>query len=275
MNEVFRLADLFQRFFTGMVLELIKDHSGKKGLWVAEKGHGEKVSELDMALDGAIAAFFRRHLPETLVVSEEGFVGEFPDSDFVMVDPLDGTHNFLMGLPLFGSMLVWVHEGKPISSMVFLPAKQLLSGNGFHFTARGHGAWQYGPGGWERIFVSNLATLEKARLLVDGPSNVFDRHALVRKIKPRVARWRAPGASCWAGTLVATGGMVPEGADCIVSIGSKPWDNLPIALLVEEAGGKVTDLGGRPYDLQNCSELVFSNGILHEEILRERKEEVL
>lgn len=223
-----------------------------------------------MVLDSAIAAFFRKHLPETLLVSEEGFRGEFPDPDFVMVDPLDGTHNFLMGLPIFGSMLVWVHEGKSISSMVFLPAKQLLSGNGFHFAARGHGAWQHSSRGWERIFVSDCPALEKARLLVDGPSNVSDRHALVQKIKPRAARWRAPGA-CWAGALVATGGMLPEGADCLISIGSKPWDNLPIALLVEEAGGKVTDLDGRPCDLRNCSELVFSNGILHEEILRERK----
>lgn len=266
MDKVFEQAELFRHLFTETIQNLVRESFGKRDLWVREKSQGERVSELDMVLNEAIADFFRVHLPGIPLVSEEGFTGVFPDSNFVLCDPLDGTHNRLMGLPTFGLMFVWIQNRRPVSSMVFLPAKQLLSGNGFHFAARGHGAWQHGFGGWERLHVSDCAALEKARLLIDGPSNVSDRHPFVQKVKPRVARWRAPGA-CWAGVLIATGGLLPEGADFLVSVGSKPWDNLPIALLVEEAGGRVTGLDGNPYDLGNCSELVFSNGTLHETIL--------
>ena len=204
-------------------------------------------------------------------MSEETFDGEFPASDFVLIDPLDGTHNLLMGLPTFGSMLVWIQHGKPICSIVYLPVKQLLSGNGFHIAYRRQGAWQYGKSGkWKRLSVSRCAVLEKARLLIDGPSNIANQHPFIQRMKSRVERWRAPGA-CWSGTLVATGGILPEGADFLLSVGNKPWDNLPPALLVEEAGGRVTDPEGNPYDLENCTELIFSNGILHEAILHERR----
>lgn len=63
------------------------------------------------------------------------------------------------------------------------------------------------------------------------------------------------------------GGLLPVGADLLISVENKPFDNLPIALLVEEAGGRVTDFKGRPWSLTNYESLLFSNGKVHDAAL--------
>jgi len=235
---------------------------------VKTKEGGSLVSALDWELNDKINRFLKK-IASYPVISEETITGSWPppQEDFWLIDPLDGTHNFLAGLPIFGTMIVLVQNSRPTFSAIFLPAKEILSGNGFYWAAKGGKAWQLQGNKKTRITVSKTRGLATAFLLIEGSAKRALKSLLIRKAIGVAQRVRDSLSFCWSTTSVASGGNHRHSADALISYKNKPWDNLPGCLLVEEASGKVTDYAGRPWSLENCSSLIFSNGRLHNEIL--------
>lgn len=258
------IAELYH-FFVGLL-----DIFFMKGpqLSIAAKDSGELVSSVDKAVEKQLLAFLSQHYPGFDLVSEESCSHWPPrQGDFCVVDPVDGTHNLVMGATMFGSMFAVFADGEPVRAGIFLPLRHLANQGGLLVAARGRGAFEiFGNGSKpQRLQVSSQSSLKKAAVLFEAPQR--RRAGLIfRRTVPKVVRTRQFGSAACSAALVAAGGTVSRGADALILIAIKPWDLWPAALLVTEAGGKATDLDDKALDLQSQSALL-SNGRLHRRLI--------
>ncbi len=174
-----------------------------------------------------------------------------------VIDPIDATHNFIRGVPLFGTLIGIEHEGELQVGVISAPA---LGERWYAY--RGGGAWHRGPLGERRIGVSRVAALEDAQLVYGSR-----RDAVASGLMPGFdalidACWRERGfGDFWGYALVAEGA-----AEAMLEVDMKVWDLAGPLVVIEEAGGRVTDVNGeRRYDAPS---FVGSNGLLHDEVLR-------
>lgn len=255
---------LWQECFERIHNDLFLTPQPQKKYQIFEKKEGELLSDLDLILQDRVLDFLADHFPFAYVVSEEGNTSWPPEHPlFWLVDPLDGSHNNLLGVPLFGIMIAYIMYGRVEFSAFYLPYEPVGEKGGFYFAARGEGAWRMGKG-LERLQVSKATDLSKAMLLLEGKSKSLIASEKVRKLASSAVRFRNGLSASWASVVLASSNLRLVSADLLLALDNKPWDNLPGCLLVEEAGGRVTDLSGNPYSLENCSTLLYSNGILHD-----------
>lgn len=216
------------------------------------KADGSLVSVADHGSDERIVKALRRAFPDDGILSEERAEISGTSGYRWLLDPLDGTHNFLAGLPLFGIVLALEKEGSPVLSVLMFPLLDEL------FVAEaGKGARKNG----KRIHVSQIAALKETMVLVDGSTKVV-AGAVARDAKALLAgdnRFRFLGNGAFSLTRVATG-SVPA---AVLQTG-KPWDIVAPSLLVTEAGGRVTAFSTPGVPEQG---LLASNGLVHDEVL--------
>jgi histidinol-phosphatase len=172
------------------------------------------------------------------------------------IDPIDGTHNFIRGVPLFGTLIGVEHEGELQVGVISAPAMRER-----WYAYRGGGAWNAGLDGVRQIRTSRVAAIEDAQLLYgSGRDNMAS--GLMPGFDSLIAScWRERGfGDFWGYALVAEGA-----AEAMLETGMKPWDLAGPMVVIEEAGGRVTDVNGeRRIDAPS---FVGSNGHLHDEIL--------
>lgn len=262
------LADTFE-MFSDELAGLFVDNFRRSDQQFSEKGErGELVSSFDRQLDERFFGFLAKHFPDAHVVSEETPAAWPPgEEDTWLIDPLDGTHNFLAGFPLCGAMAVLIRRRVVVCTAIFLPLERALGRSGLYIAGRGFGAWQWQTPKPIQLAVSRQADIAKAFLLLEGPTKALAASPAVARLITATRRSRSRLSACLSAVSVARGGLVPAGVDLLVSVGNQPWDNLPAALLVEEAGGKVTDHDGNPWSVENYRDLICSNGLLHQATL--------
>ncbi|MGE4157966.1 MAG: inositol monophosphatase [Planctomycetota bacterium] len=239
--------------------KLLMSYTGR-ALQAEAKSTGNFVSQADRASEDLIRQRLLRDFPNSHVLGEEG--GETPGSSGLtwIVDPLDGTNNFLHGVPHWAVSIGATYKGIPVVGVIHHPPMGEL------FSARlGDGADLNG----RRIRVSGVRRFPEA-LLATGFS--YDEgEALRRSIKMFQAfqdhgqTLRRPGAAALDLAYVAAGRF-----DGYWESGLKPWDCAAGIVLVKEAGGTVSDYAGRPYEIGD-NDILVSNGALHEEMLRRLK----
>jgi histidinol-phosphatase len=177
------------------------------------------------------------------------------------VDPIDGTHNFLRGVPLFATLLAAEREGELQVGVISAPALRQR-----WYAWRSGGAWALGgageadPGAPRRIEVSRVGELADAQVLYASATSIeaSGRAPGFRSLLGDAWRERGFG-DFWGYSLVAEGA-----AEAMVEVDLWPWDAAAPMILVEEAGGRVTDLEGRR-SFEGGSFLA-TNGRLHETI---------
>jgi myo-inositol-1(or 4)-monophosphatase len=206
---------------------------------IQSKGRNDYVTEIDQAAERDIIETIRRLHPDHAFLAEES--GASGDSDVVwIIDPLDGTTNFMHGFPTFAVSIAAQVRGRVEHAVVFDPMRQEL------FTAsRGDGAQLDG----RRIRVSKQITLEGALIATGFPfradSPWLDEYlAMLKAIMTRAAGIRRPGAAALDLAYVAAGRV-----DGFWEMGLKPWDTAAGTLLITEAGGRVGTLTGDEYKL--------------------------
>ncbi|MGQ0722366.1 MAG: inositol monophosphatase family protein [Candidatus Eiseniibacteriota bacterium] len=212
-----------------------------KAFEVRHKGDVDLVTQADRASEDRIVRIVRERFPDHAVLAEEG--GGTParrDAEFLwVVDPLDGTTNFAHGLPIWSVSIGVLRHGAPFAGVVLDPSR------GECFRAqRGEGAWLDG----RRIRVSDSAALDRALLVTGFPYDVrsspvnnldhFERFLLRSRAVRRL------GSAALDLAYVACGRF-----DGFWELKLHPWDMAAGALLVEEAGGRVTRFGGEPLDV--------------------------
>jgi myo-inositol-1(or 4)-monophosphatase len=223
---------------------------------VDKKGAIDLVTEVDVEVERMFRALIAGRFPDHDVLAEEMGQTRTGASHRWVFDPLDGTTNYAHGIPIFCATVALEIDGEPVAGAVYDPNRKEL------FTAeRGVGAWRNG----EPIRVSDTATLIDSVLVTGFPYDIRDRMDAILDVfraylhEARAVRRLGSAAIdlCW----VAAGRM--EG---FWEQGLHAWDTMAGALIVQEAGGRVTLLDGGAWDAFGGSCLA-TNSHVHEEML--------
>jgi myo-inositol-1(or 4)-monophosphatase len=225
---------------------------------IERHGARDVVTAADREAEDLITRRLRAARPGVPVIGEEGArgsKGEAPAGEAWIVDPLDGTVNFVQGIPLFAVSIGLVEDGRPILGVVHLPALDQT-----FWGAPGSGAFE----GDKPISVSATPMLEEA-IVATGFS--YDRNELeddnfenLRHMVLRTRGIRRMGAAAIDLAYVASGRL-----DAFWELDLKPWDVAGGAAIIRAAGGEVSDFDGGENWLYGGS-LVASNGMLHSDM---------
>ncbi len=230
----------------------------RRDLEIERKPDRTFVTVADQGIERLIRERIRSRYPDHGLVGEEYGTEAADARTRWFIDPIDGTHNFIRGVPLFGTLLGIEHDGELQVGVISAPAMRER-----WYAHRGGGAWNRGAEGTERrIRVSRVAALGDAQLLYGSARDTAASGLMPGFDRLLADAWRERGfGDFWGYALVAEGA-----AEAMFETGMKPWDLAGPVVVIEEAGGKVTDvLGERRIDAPS---FVGSNGLLHELILR-------
>jgi len=220
--------------------QVLRDLFGSPDLRVQSKGRNDFVSSADHGAEAAIGRVIRGHFPAASFLAEEGGRSGLAGAELEwIVDPLDGTNNFLQGLPVFCTSVACCRRGRPVAGVVHEPLTGLV-----YRASLGGGAFRSDPrGGEERLRVSDREGLAGAFLATGFP---FRAHAALdvylaafREVFLHTRAVRRCGAA--ALDLAHTAAGIYDG---FFEFRLSPWDIAAGVLLVEEAGGRVSDLDG-------------------------------
>jgi histidinol-phosphatase len=228
-------------------------HFRSLDLRVDRKADQSEVTEADRGTETALRARLAEVRPDHAVVGEEGDrQGPADAAACWIIDPIDGTSNFVKGVPIWATLIALQHEGTGVVGVASAPALGRR-----WWAARGLGAFADGS----PIRVSSVADLAEAHLAHAGVGTWFEYGrgdafvALTRQV------WRGRGlGDFWMHCLVAEGAF-DVACEPIISL----WDVAAIQVIVEEAGGRFTDLSG--VATPEGGSAVSSNGLLHDEAL--------
>ena len=228
----------------------------EKSLEVDFKGVTDLVTQVDVAAEEIIIETVRTHFPEHQFLAEEGGI-EQSDSEYLwVIDPLDGTTNFVHGYPLFAVSIALYQENRPLTGVV----NHISSGEIYTATAGG-GAFCNG----KALQVSKTKELTKS-LLATGFPYTHDQiwsHNMehFKLLTDRTQGVRRAGAAALDFCHVARGWL-----DGFWEYQLGAWDMAAGVLIVEEAGGRVSKMNDESFVLME-REVVASNGLIHQELL--------
>lgn len=225
---------------------------------VREKAPRDVVTDVDLMCERLLVSRIEERYPEDAILSEERG-GEVPEEGRGwLLDPLDGTANFSRANPLFCCCVSVVEGGRVTHTAVAVP----LLGRLYH-ASLGGGAFCDVGGERMRLSVGGAGSLEYAFVGVDLslPVKRGPYRDGLQKVLDACWQIRALGSAGIRGAWLAAGHL-----DASIGTRNTLWDYAPTALLVSEAGGRATDLSGRPWTLGSDG-LLATNGLLHEEIL--------
>ncbi|MGH2455945.1 MAG: inositol monophosphatase family protein [Candidatus Limnocylindria bacterium] len=213
------------------------------------------VTLTDVAIETQIRDRLSSAYPRDVVLGEElGGAQDAAEGRWI-VDPIDATNNFVRGIGVFATLLALERDGELALGLVSAPALGQR-----WYAIRGGGAYLREGGAERRIAVSAVDRWADAQLLFSSIGRL-DPAREARLADLATDAWRNRGfGDFWAHVLVAQGS-----AEAMVETDLKPWDLAAPALVVAEAGGMVTDFGGRPS--WQGPEAVSTNGLLHAEVL--------
>lgn len=225
---------------------------------IKHKGTIDLVTEADLASEETILSLLDRNLPGIKVLSEESFsvYTKEPDEHVWIIDPLDGTTNFAHNFPWFSVSIAFHENGGNRAGIIYNPVQDEL-----FCTALNGGAWLNN----QPIRVSKVDQLAKALMATGFPYDIQKRPdpivALLKEVLVRSQGIRRPGAATLDLAYLACGRL-----DGFWEVGLKPWDTAAGSLLVEEAGGIVSNFAGDGFS-SFVPELLASNSLLHNELV--------
>ena len=233
------------------------------GFEVSHKGTIDLVTEADVAVETMFRALIAERFPDHTILAEEFGEDEATRgaSHCWVFDPIDGTNNYAHGLPIFCSSLALEIDGRGEIGAVYDPTRKEL------FSAeRGRGAFLNG----KPIHVSNASTLVESMLVTGFPYDVHTRIpeivGLFGEFVSRARAVRRLGSAALDLCYIASGRM-----DGFWEQDLKPWDIAAGTILVEEAGGKVTDFVGEPFSSRR-HQLLATNGQIHDDMVEITRE---
>ncbi|RXS91427.1 inositol monophosphatase family protein [Geobacillus sp. PK12] len=244
--------------------QLIRSHLGNKGKIEQKKNAFDLVTEVDRRSEDLLRRKIHKDYPSHWILSEEncGQANVYEmfknhDSDYGwIIDPIDGTTNFIHGIPYFAISIGVVKDGEPVIGVVFNPVTDEL------YTARKtFGAYLNG----RPIRVGKESTLAEAVIATGFQASDFRSGSRVvqqiDQLAGRSRNIRLFGSASLDLCLLASGRITGFWHD-----GLNPWDTAAGILILTEAGGKATDKDGNPYRLSHDS-LIASNGRIHGELI--------
>src|ERR1700733_5022590 len=234
---------------------IVKSLSRLDSLKIDSKSRNDFVTDIDRKAEADIIATIRRSYPDHSILAEEA--GRSGEHEFVwIVDPLDGTTNFLHGFPVFAVSIAVQQKGRLQHAVVYDPMRQE-----FFTASRGDGAQLEG----KKIRVSSQKSLEGSLIGTGMPfragvAYVDEYLAMLKQVMSTAAGVRRPGAASLDLAYVAAGRL-----DGFWEFGLSPWDTAAGTLLIQEAGGRVGTPMGTEYSLG--PNIVAGNPKVYQELL--------
>jgi len=226
---------------------------GAADLAVETKPDLTPVSDADRAVETGLRQRLAADRPDDAVIGEEYGVAGQSEREWI-IDPIDGTKNFIRGVPVWATLLALRVEDEVVLGVVSAPALGRR-----WWAARGSGAWTSYDGRERHITVSRVSNIDDAFLSYSSLSGWGERHEVLLGLTSRVWRTRAFG-DFWSHMLVAEG-AVDISCEPEVSL----WDLAALQPIVEEAGGRFSNLSG--VDRPDGGSVLCTNGLMHNEVL--------
>jgi histidinol-phosphatase len=237
--------------------------SFRGAIGVSAKADASFVTEADTAIERVLRARIVARFPDHGLVGEE--YGEQPSASGRrwIIDPIDGTHNYMRGVPIFATLLAFEVDGELAVGVVSAPALARR-----WFAWRGGGAWAASTGerGWDAasavpVKVSSVDRIEEASLVFSSVSDLFTSGRVPGMLGLLASAWRERGLGDFYGYM-----LVAEGAaEAMLEADLQIWDLAAPRAVLQEAGGRLSDLvGGADMPAQG---VLASNGRLHETLL--------
>lgn len=224
-------------------------------LEISTKADRSHVTDADLATERAIRALITAERPDDGIFGEE-FGAEGGVERQWIIDPIDGTANFLRGVPLWGTMIALAIDGVPQVGVVSMPALGRR-----WWASAGEGAWTNTATGPRRLEASTVATIDDASVSFQSIAQWRDAGQLdaLTRLTERVWRDRAYG-DVYAYMLLAEGRL-----EMVAEFDVKEYDIAAAVAIVREAGGRVTAFDGA--DTISDRSVLATNGVLHDDFL--------
>ncbi|TGL44276.1 inositol monophosphatase family protein [Leptospira perdikensis] len=215
----------------------------------------ERIDSADGKLGDILIRFLQKSFPKDGIICEDKPTIDGGDFKWVL-DPVDGSMNFVRGLPLYAISFGLEHRETPVGGVVIVPPQESV-----YSAVMGEGAYKNG----EQIRTSRISELNRA---IFSPNLPTKRAHMIQEIMADLSGFLTYARSFRrTGSFVLDACFIAEGVmDAIWEKTVKHWDVSAISVILAEAGGKLTDLNGVHY-YTGLPELVASNGVLHSEIL--------
>jgi histidinol-phosphatase len=218
------------------------------------------VTDADTAVEQALRATLARARPRDSVLGEEFGRSEAaagPGSRHWVIDPIDGTKNFVRGVPIWGTLIALLEGDTPVAGLVSAPAlgRRWWGANGLGAYAGKH---QHAA---SRIAVSGVRRLADASFCYSSLSGWAEMGKTRTVVDLSLSAWRSRAYGDFYGYM-----LLAEGAlDVMIEAELSLWDVAALIPIIQEAGGKITDMAGRPAGDKTSS--IATNGRLHETVL--------
>lgn len=247
-----------KKFIEGCLLDAADaiGRERKRGLSIKSKGRNDRATSADMAAESLIVSRIKKEYPGSSVLSEESYTeSDILHQSLFVIDPIDGTHNFIQDIPLWGVSIAHFSHGKPTAGGTYLAPQEILL-----YAEKGKSATANG----RRISVSRTGRVEDFFLLCDSRIHTAEDQGLLH---PLLHLERISQHTRFLGSAVYDMGYVSMGmAEASLHFKLKPYDFAAAAFIVERAGGRVTDFEGSPWSLKT-KRFVSSNGRQHKRLL--------
>ncbi|MQA16516.1 MAG: inositol monophosphatase [Pseudonocardiaceae bacterium] len=232
---------------TSAASELVRSRPPRTLTW---KGDRDVTSDVDMSVENLIRNYLHRHTPGAGFLGEEEGGSNLGDGSYWILDPIDGTINFLHGLPLCAISLSLVHNGVAVVAVIDLP---FLSAQ--YSALKDHGSFVNDV----QLAVSSTHSLDAALISVDqytfGEHEHKNRlrHTLAERLAAHAQRIRMLGTSAIDLAWTAQGRL-----DACVLLGNKPWDTSAGVLIAQEAGARLLDLDGTDHSTDSVATIAVT-----------------
>jgi len=233
---------------------IIREGFNKNNM-VTWKSDSTPVTSYDLQINDAVVAQIKKDFPHVSILAEEGshFV---KDSIYTVVcDPIDGTTPFMMGVPVSAFCISLLKSGVPVLACIYDPFMDRM-----YCAKKGSGTSLNG----NKIIVSKKNTLVRAHIgTIWWKGSNFNLDKVNDVLLKLGINWVPPYSIAYSGALIASGNI-----DATLFPSLKPWETAALKLLIEEAGGKVTDIYGKDQKYDRAIRgHIASNGHIHDELV--------
>lgn len=221
---------------------------------IIAKSDDSPVTRADRDTETLIRAEITAQFPDHAIFGEEhGVTGDL-DGPTWIIDPIDGTRSFITGSPLFGMLIGHLEAGKPVLGLIQMPALNEM----FVGIKGGQATCNDIP-----IHCRATTRLDQAMIYINEAERLHHMNPALFARLCKAGHTRRMAYDCYPHAMVAAGRI-----DAVVDCGLEPYDYLPLAALIEAAGGVITDWQGAPVDLQTDGRIITSaTPALHDQML--------
>lgn len=233
---------------------IVLSNNFKKSIKTKSKGNRQLVTEADLKAEGTIVELIKAKFPDDNILSEETKYPILNTPFRWIIDPMDGTHNYIHGIDIFGTSIALEYNKKVVLGVIYMPLSDEL-----YVAVKTKGTYRNG----KKINVSKRSLCD-ATVIYDS-SIRYDKKATLwglEKLSDEIFNIRMFGSTVRGLTYIAEGKI-----DVEIEFSDKLWDFAAGLLLVEEAGGKATDFKGGPWST-DTKHYIASNGVVHKDILK-------